>query len=113
MFYHSNCFQRNPYIDSNGVPFSNIHILKTPNINTVFIHCLDLHLFFLDFLKEHVYPYPDMWEISSFNLLTNIQTVLKLYVIKHSLRHYDKIILDENLSRVIDGALEVAHLSSA
>ena len=121
MFYptnHPNRFQRNcyvysyigHYIDPNIVPLSNIGIqpYKTRNTNTVFIHYIDLHRFFLDFLKENVYPYSDMSEIPySYNLLTNIQSVMKLYVTKHSLMYGNKILLDANLNRIIDECLEV------
>jgi hypothetical protein len=110
MFYFLNQNQTNnhiySYIDSNVELFFQPY--KNRYTNTVFIQYTDLHSFFLDFLKNHIYSDSDMSEIPfSYNLLTNIQSVLKLYVYKYCLLHGNQILLDENLNKIIDGCIKV------
>ena len=103
------------YINPQCVPIPNIesysqYIVQTRNVNTVFSYSPSLHQFFLDFLEICIYDNPEVLsEIpSSYNLLTNIQSVLNLYVYAYGLKYDDKILLDDNLNKIIDGCIEVS-----
>jgi len=64
----------------------------------------------LDFLEICIYNNPEVSsEIpSSYNLLTNIQSVLNSYVYAYGLKYDDKILLDDNLNKIIDGCIEIS-----
>lgn len=82
---------------------------QTRSVNTVFIYYTDLHDFFLYFLENCIYNNPNISQIpSSYNLLTNIQSVLNSYVYMYSLKYCNIILLDDNLNRIIDGCIEVS-----
>jgi hypothetical protein len=115
---YSNNYYLRAYIDYYIDPYSTLlaniesfsqHQYQTRSVNTIFIYYTDLHDFFLYFLENCIYNNPNISQIpSSYNLLTNIQSVLNSYVYMYSLKYCDKILLDNNLNRIIDGCIEVS-----